>query len=173
MRRMLAVACLGACLAGPEPAAGQQRGPLPGLSGDLTPAEVQQMFDAFELVRAREMLDLSDEQYPQFVVKLQALQQMRRETQTQRQRLLRELQQLANRPNTDDDELWARLEAFKTHDRESEVARSAAQDEIDAVLNVRQQVRFRIFEQAMERRRLDLLMRVRRPVQRRPGQQQR
>ena len=170
---MLAVVCLIACLTGPTPAAGQPRGPLAELSDDLTPAGVQQLFDAFELVRAREMLDLSDEQYPRFVVKLQTLQQTRRETQMQRQRLFRELQQLANRPNTNDDELRERLEAFKAHDRESEAARTAAHDEIDTLLTVRQQVRFRMFEQAMERRRLDLLMRVRRPVQRRPGPQPR
>ena len=124
-------------------------------------------------MRAQEMLDLSDDQYPEFVVKLQELQRTRRETQTQRQRLFRELQQLANRPNTDDEELRTRLEALEVHDRESEEARAAAYDEIDTLLNVRQQVRFRVFEQAMERRRLDLLMRVRRPVQRRPGPQPR
>ena len=173
MRRMLAVVCLIACLTGPTPTAGQPRGPLAELSDNLTPAGVQQLFDAFELVRAREMLDLSDEQYPRFVVKFQTLQQTRRETQMLRQRLFREFQQLANRPNTNDDELRERLEAFKAHDRETEPARTAAHDEIDTLLTVRQQVSFRMFEQAMEQRRLDLLIRVRRPVQRRPGPQPR
>lgn len=39
--------------------------------------------------------------------------------------------------------------------------------EIDRLLNVRQQVRFRMFEQAMESRRVELLMRARRQPSRR------
>ena len=149
----------------------QQRDALPGLGGDLTPAEVQQLFDAFELVRAQEMLDLRDEQYSQFVVKLKGLQDARRRSQQQRMRMLRELQQLANQDSADDAELEKRLDALKTLDREAAERRALAYDRIDEVLDLRQQVRFRMFEQAMERRRLELLMRARRPQPRRPNPQ--
>ena len=65
----------------PAASAAQPRDGLPARAGDLTPAEVQQLFDAFELVRAQEMLDLADEQYSQFVVKFKGLQDVRREVQ--------------------------------------------------------------------------------------------
>jgi hypothetical protein len=151
----------------------QQRDSLPGLSGDLTPGEVQQLFDAFELVRAQEMLDLNDEQYPQFVARLKALQETRRDGQQRRMRMLRELQGLATQETADDAELQQRLDEFKTMERETAAARAAAYDDIDAMLDLRQQVRFRMFEQTMERRRLDLLMRARRQQPRRPGPQPR
>ena len=153
--------------------AARQRDTLPGLSGDLTPTEVQQLFDAFELVRAQEMLDLSDEQYPQFVLKLKGLQDARRRGQPRRVRMLRELQQLANQDRSDDGELEKRLDELNVLDREAVEARAAAYEEIDDLLDLRQRVRFRMFEQAMERRRLDLLMRARRPQMRRPNPQPR
>ena len=55
--------------------AAQGRGPLAGLSGgDFTPLEVQRLFDAYALVQAQEMLELSDAQYAQFLTELKALQ---------------------------------------------------------------------------------------------------
>ena len=72
--RSLGPSVLLVCLAWPLSAGAQQRDALPGFGNDMTPAEVQRLFEAYELVRAQEMLDLSDEQYPQFVVGLKALQ---------------------------------------------------------------------------------------------------
>lgn len=145
--------------------AGQQRNPLAGLTGDLTPTEVQQLFDAFELVRAQEMLGLSDEQYPEFVAKLKTLQQTRRQGQQERLRHLRGLQRLSARPGTSDSDLTERLDALTVHDREMVESERAAIAGIDAVLSGRQRVRFRLFEQAMERRRVELLMRAQRQRQ--------
>ena len=147
----------------------QQSDPLAGLSGDLTPAEVQQLFDAFELVRAREMLALGDEQYTEFVAKLQVLQQTRRRGQQERLRQLRELQRLSAQPRSDDSVLTERLDALTAHDHEAIEAERAAIADIDAILSPRQRVRFRLFEQAMERRRVDLLVRARRQAPRRNG----
>ena len=158
------------CLAWPLTAA-QQRDALPGFGDDMTPAEVQRLFEAYELVRAQEMLDLSDEQYPQFVVRLKALQDARRQGMQGRQRRLRQLQQMAGQPSADDAGLSDGLAALKRHESETAEAEGRAVDALDEILNPRQQVRFRMFEQAMERRRLDLLMRARRPPpQRRPDQ---
>ena len=157
----------------PTVSTAQRRDGLPVPSGDLTPAEVQQLFDAFELVRAQEMLDLTDEQYPQFVVKLKGLQDVRREAQQQRIRMLRNLQRLANQDGVDDAELQESLDSLKALERETAEVRASAYDDLDSVLNLHQQARFRMFEQAMERRRLDLLMRARRSQSRRPGPQPR
>ncbi len=175
MRRAVYLMTFSACLATAVVGAAQQRDDLPGVAGDMTPFEVQQLFDAFELVRAEEMLGLTDDQYPQFVVRLKAVQRGRREAQQQRQRMLRELQRLANQPGAEEAVLEERLASLIAHDRDAAETRAAAVGDIDAILSIRQQVRFRIFEQAMERRRLDLLMRARtrRAPQRRPGGQQR
>ncbi len=149
------------CLVSTTVAVAQSRDELT-LTGDMTPAQVQRLFDAYELVRAREMLDLDDEQYPQFVASLNALQKARRETQQQRQRMLRELNRLARQPGTEESILEERLERLRAHDRESADVLEQAYDGIDDVLNVRQRVRFRMFERQMERRRLEMLQRARR-----------
>ena len=154
-------------LAAPAVGWAQQPERIQGFGADLSPAEVQRLFDAYEMMQAQEMLDLTDAQFSQFVGKLKGLQDARRQTQQGRQRLLR---QLANQPSSDEAALKERLDDLRRHDREAADARRVAYEEIDAMLNVRQQVRFRMFEQAMERRRLDLLIRARRQQQRQnPG----
>ena len=150
-----------------SPLQAQQRDSLSALSGDMTPREIQRLFEAFELVRAQEMLDLSGEQYPEFVARFTVLQDARRRGQQERQRRLRELQQMSNQPGADEAMLSEQLEALSRHDREVTARQRAAIAEIDAILTIRQQVRFRMFEQAMERRRVDLLMRARRQPPRR------
>ena len=99
------------------PVAGQQRDQFP-LAGDMTPAQVQRLFEAYELVQAEEMLDLTDEQYPQFVARLNALQEARRQSTQGRQRVLRELRRLSNQPGTSDVLLEERLEMLRQHDRD-------------------------------------------------------
>ena len=145
----------------------QPRPALGGLTDDLTPVEVQQLFDAFELVRAQEMLGLTDEQYPDFVARLKRLQDARRSGLQGRQRHLRELQRLSNQPHVDESVLEERLAALKVLETESAESERLARLEIDGMLTIRQQVRFRVFERAMERRRVDLLMRARRDPRRR------
>ena len=149
----------------------QTRDSFAGLAGDMSPAEVQQLFDAFELVRAQEMLDLSDEQYPDFVVRLKRLQEVRRRGLRDRQRQLRELRLLSSQLDVDDAILEERLATLKALELETTEAQRSAIDDIDAILNVRQQVRFRMFQQTMERRRLELLIRARRQPLRRPRDQ--
>src|SRR5437667_5054752 len=76
-----------------------QAGPPSGQVLDqpgVTPAEIQRMFEAYALVQAQEQLKLSDEKYPQFLVKFKALQDARRRTQQDRNRLLQELRRFAN-----------------------------------------------------------------------------
>ena len=157
-----AVVWAGVCLL-PASGAAQQRDNF-RIAGDLTPAQVQRLFDAYELVQAQEMLDLTDEQYPQFVATLNGLQEARRQTQQRRQRMLRELNRLSNQPGSDDALLEERLAELKRLNRETAETLATAYDEIDAILNVRQRVRFRMFEQQMQRRRVDMLQRARRPM---------
>jgi hypothetical protein len=118
------------------------------------------MFDAFVLVQAQEQLQLSDTQYPQFVARLKKLQDTLLRHQQERQRLLRELGALANAPTPNEAVITERLAELGRLEVRSAEDRASAYAAIDEILDVRQQVRFRLFEERMERRRLELLMRA-------------
>jgi hypothetical protein len=142
-----------------------------GPGGDLSPAEIQRLFDAYALVQAQETLRLDDQRYGQFVSRLKVLQETRRRLQQERQRRLQELLRLSNQPDPVDENLLRdRVRALAEHDERAAVEVRRAYDGVDQVLDVRQQARFRVFEEQMERRKLELLMRARqanRPAQRR------
>ena len=52
------------------------------------------MFDAYFLVRAQEVLQLRDEQYPPFLTRLRALQAIRRRAENQRRQTVNQLRRL-------------------------------------------------------------------------------
>ena len=140
-----------------EGSARAQRAPQVG--PELSPAEVQQLFDAFVLVQAQDALSLTDAQFAPFVSSLKRLQDVRRRNQQQRQ--LRTLQQMAARTDTSDRELETRLQALDDHRTRAAASVRAAYADVDAVLELRQRIRFRTFELRMERRQMELLMRAR------------
>jgi CTP:molybdopterin cytidylyltransferase MocA len=157
-----AAALVGVLLAAVSAAQTQQSAP-PGSAGDqpgVTLAEVQRMFDAYALVQAQEQLKLGDEGYPAFLAKYKALQDVRRRTQQERNRALQELRRLANEGGSDAD-LRDRLKALQDLDARTRAEIQKAVDAVDAVLDLRQQARFRLFEEQIERRKLELLMRAR------------
>ncbi len=73
---------------------------------------------------------------------------------------------MANGPaaGTDDGVIRDRLTALKAEDERAAAELRRALDGVDEILTVRQQARFRLFEDQMERRKLDLLMRARQNV---------
>jgi hypothetical protein len=164
----------------PAPAApgpGQQE--IPGLSDSLTPGEIQRLFDAYLIVEAQRFLNLTDAQYPQFLVRLKTLQDTRRRNQQQRNQLMGDLQRLTNPRNAatvrpDDAAIKERLGALQELESRTAAEMRKAYNGLDEVLDVRQQARFRVFEEQIERRKIDLLMRARQqnrqnqPAPRRP-----
>jgi hypothetical protein len=126
----------------------------------VTPAEIQRMFEAYALVQAQEQLKLTDDKYPQFLVKFKALQDVRRRTQQDRNRLLQDLRRLANEGG-DENPIKDRLKALQDLDARARADVQKAYEGVDSVLDVRQQAKFRLFEEQMERRKLELLMRAR------------
>jgi len=126
----------------------------------VPPAEIQRMFDAYALVQAQDQLKLADDKYPQFLAKFKALQDVRRRTQQERNRLLQDLRRLAN-DGGDEGQIKDRLTALQDLDARARSDVQKAYEGIDSVLDVRQQARFRLFEEQMERRKLELLMRAR------------
>lgn len=181
MRTLLVTTVVLATLAGAPAAAqdfqaqpqGPGRQPLPGIdNSDMTPAEIQKLFDAYLVMEAQQALTLSDEQYPQFLTRLRALQETRRRNQQERFRLMGELQRLSNPRQAargDDGLLKERLAALEELETRTSAELRKAYTSIDEVLDLRQQARFRIFEEQIERRKIELLMRARQPN--RPNQQ--
>ncbi len=129
-----------------------------------TAAEVQTLFDAMVVVQAQKALGLSDTQYPQFVGRLKALQDTRRRNVRERMQLLQQMQRLTNPRNgaADEAQLRTLLKSFDDlQDRAAAEVRKAYEG-VDQVLDVRQQVRFRVFEEQIERRKFDFLLNARR-----------
>jgi hypothetical protein len=165
----------------PPPPQGGGGGPLPGLgAGDMSPAEIQKLFDAYLVMETQQALALTDQQYPQFLARLRTLQETRRRNQQSRNQLMGQLQRLTNpRAAERGDEAAIKERLTALHDLESRNASEMrkAYAALDEVLDVRQQARFRVFEEQIERRKIELLMRARQqnrqqnqPPIRRPNQ---
>lgn len=147
--------------------------PIPDPGPGTTPAQVQQLFDAMVVMQAQEVLGLSEQQYAQFLTRLRVLQDTRRRHQQQRTRLIGELQRLTNprggRTDASDGEIKERLSALQELESRTAAEVRRAYDAIDAVLDVRQQARFRVFEEQIERRKLELIGRARQNAPNRPN----
>jgi hypothetical protein len=130
---------------------------------DLSPGEVVGMLDAYALVQAQNALQLNDSQYGTFVGRLKNLQETRRRNQRARNQLVQDLRRLTNPQVATVDEAAVRdkLKALRELDDRSAAELRKAYDSLDEVLDVRQQARFRIFEENVERRKMDLLLRAR------------
>ena len=134
--------------------------PGPAVEDGVSPAEIQRLFDAYVVMQAQQELQLSDEQFPRFLARVRALQEARRRGQMQRNRMLQELRRLSQ-AGGQDDALRTQLKALSDLDARVGTEVRQALEGVDQVLDLRQQARFRLFEEQMERRKVDLLMRAR------------
>jgi Spy/CpxP family protein refolding chaperone len=142
---------------------GRQR-PLAGAALDdpsVTPVEIQRMFDAYALMQAQEQLRIGDDQFSQFLTRYKALQDVRRKTLQERTRLVNEMRRLLNRTPPDEAPIRERLKALEDLEARAAADVKKASDAIDQVLDIRQQAQFRVFEENMERRKLELVTRAR------------
>jgi hypothetical protein len=128
----------------------------------LTAAQAEQLFDRYVLAQARVALQLSPEQVVPFRQRLQQVQMARRRGQRERQQLLNQLNAISRGGNpVDDDAVEAQMNALDAATAASDKALRDARARLDDVLTVRQRARFRIFEQRMERQKVDLIARAR------------
>lgn len=129
----------------------------------LMPSQVQRLLDGFALVQAQDFLALSDAQFNAFVPKLRGLQEARRRNEQERLRLLQELRQMTNGKlgEVPENDLRDRLRALRELETRAAAEIQRAMDGVDQTLDVHQQARFRLFEQQIEQRKLQLLMRAR------------
>jgi len=162
---LIAIACAAPLGAAQQRGAQERPAQSPAAAAEgapITPAEVQRMFDAYTLVEAQEALSLSEAQYGRFVQKLKALQDARRRHQQARSRILADMRKAMNGQATPDEAvLRDRLKALRDEDDRSSGEIRQAGDAVDEVLDVPQQARFRLFEERMEAKKLELLLRAR------------
>jgi hypothetical protein len=134
-----------------------------GGRGQVRPAELAAMLDAYTVVQAQNALELSDAQFAPFVTRLKKLQENRRRNTQVRNRLLQELRAMTAPPATaDENALREKLRTLREHTLEAAAMLQRDSEAVDEVLDVRQQVRFRLLEERLERQKLDLLMLSRR-----------
>jgi hypothetical protein len=153
---------LGAGLAEAQPRAAGARAaqarPPAGEAPDQ--AEVIRLFDAYAVMQAQEALELDDATFGPFVTRLRALQDVRRRHVRQRTAAIRELRRLLDSPGNEA-VMKERLDTLARLDEAAAVEETKARASIDALLDVRQQARFRVLEQQLELRRLELIGRAR------------
>ena len=155
------------------PPQGQPPGQRPGMPGPpegaINAGQIQRWFEAFTVLQAQEALQLSEAQYGRFVTRLKALQDVRRRHQITRNQIMGDLRRLTHPQagNIDEAMLAERLRSLREQDERAAAEVSKAYEGLDETLDVRQQVRFRIFEERMEQQKLELLTRARQNA--RPG----
>ena len=144
--------------------AADRPGEPPSETRTVKPAELANALDKYALVQAQRTLQLNDSQYLQFMPRLKTLQQTRRHNQQARNRILNQLRQLVGpraTGNADEATVTQHLTALREHDERAARELRTAYDALDEVLTLRQRARFRIFEENIEARKLELLMRAR------------
>jgi hypothetical protein len=130
----------------------------------LSEVQLAAMLDTYAIVQAQQQLAIPDDKYGSFAARLKKLQDVRRNNQRQRRQIVQELRRLAGpRAVIPGDEATIRkqLDALRALDERAAVELKQAQDAVDELLDTRQQARFRIFEENIEQRKVDLLLRAR------------
>jgi hypothetical protein len=106
-------------------------------------------------------LQLNDEQYSRFLLRYKSLQDVRRRSLQEHTRLVGDLRRLLMQGQQDEAQLKDRMQQLQDVDSRAFAEVKKAYEGIDQVLDVRQQAGFRVFEEQMERRKLELITRAR------------
>jgi hypothetical protein len=122
------------------------------------------MFDAYALMQAQEQLNIADDQFSAFLTRFKALQDVRRRTLQERARVIMEMRRILNQGQPDETMIRERLKTLQDINARGADEEKKAYEAIDQVLDLRQQARFRVFEEVMERRKLELVARARQAI---------
>ena len=117
--------------------------------------------ETYAVIEAQKALMLTDEQYPNFVGRFRKLQEIGRRRQNERRRMMNDLQSLlGSNTETRDAAILARLRALEEATDSAAAETKKAYQDLDAVLTPWQRGRLRIFEQQLERQKVDLLAKL-------------
>ena len=154
-RGIAAAALVVMCFAGQAHA--QVRAGAPPDDSQVSPVELRRLLDAYSIVQAQESLKINDEQYARFLPRFKALLDTRRQALQQHTRVLNVIRRLLMDAQPDDGMLRDALKQLQEIDTRGEADARRAYEAIDQVLDLRQQAKFRVFEEQMERRKLELV----------------
>jgi hypothetical protein len=136
---------------------GVQGAPAPSVpEPSIGPFELQRLFDSYALLQAQQFLRIGDEQFAKFLPRFKALQDARRQGLQQRTRVLNQLRKALN-DSESDEQIRASLRQLQDIDDRAAAETRKASEAVDQVLDLGQQAKFRIFEEQMERRKLELV----------------
>src|SRR5262249_27368251 len=123
----------------------------------ITPADVQAMFETMALMEAERFVALTSDQFPTFVQRLKRLQDARGAQTRKHNRALNELRVMANPVNgrADDAAIEAKLKELAAIESDGRVEIAKAYEAVDQMLSVRQRARFRILEDNIEKKKID------------------
>jgi len=164
MRSVICAVLLTTGLAGMSPVHAQAPQVPPNATPEeptVTPFELQRLFDSYALLQAQDQLKISDEQYSRFLPRFKALQDVRRQALQQRTRALADIRRVLADSSTEETQIKERLKQLQEIESRGQAEARKAYDAIDQVLDLRQQAQFRIFEEQMERRKIELVTRAR------------
>jgi Spy/CpxP family protein refolding chaperone len=133
----------------------------PGNAPLVTPLELERWFDSYVLLQAQETLRLTDAQFPRFLARLKALQDTRRRNVQARRQILNTIGRLLKATPFEEAQTRDQLKALRDLDVKAAEELRKAYDALDEVLDAAQQARYRVFEEVVERRKIDLLMKAR------------
>jgi hypothetical protein len=114
--------------------------------------DLEGLMEAYVISKLQESLELSDQQFAQMVVAQKRISGHRREHRNKRQKMLQQLRRALNDPGTEDDQIADMLNQLKQAQVDIEAQQRADYQEIDKILGVRQQARYRILELEIQRR---------------------
>jgi len=148
----------------------QGRAVPPPIDAGVSPAEVQRMFDAYALMQAQDQLQIGEGQFSSFLTRYKALQDVRRRTLQSRARIVNEMRRQLNQGQPDEAHIKELLKQLQDAESQGAADEKKAYESIDQVLDIRQQAKFRVFEEVMERRKLELIARARQANRPKPQQ---
>ena len=141
----------------------------PGGRGGVSPREVQAQFDAYVVAQAEEALQVNEEQYPQFVRRVRNLQNVRRQARIERTRLIQRLNMSlrgGRQGAAEQTDLTAAIRAIDEHERATLGEVQKAYAALDEVLTPWQRARFRVLEDQLEQKKVQMMMRAQQPIRR-------
>jgi hypothetical protein len=151
---------VGASWAHQEPVGRGGRGAV-GAGQALAPADLERWLDSYVLIQAQDVLKITDAQFPRFLQRLNALQATRRRNAAARRQILATIGRQLRATPVDEAGTREQLKALRELDVRAADELRKAYDALDEALDPVQQARFRLFEQQVERRQIELLMKAR------------
>lgn len=153
----------------PDPARGQRAGTaragraaLPPITANMNQQQLQVWLDTWAVMQADTELKLTAEQYPNFVARLRRVQEIKRRNLAERRRLMVELRGLVDPSVAAQNEaIDARVRALDEMSQATAVELRKAYLDLDAVLTPWQRGKFRLFEDQVERKKVELLSKIR------------